>query len=108
MSWELNQVLRKYLIMGSQNCRNKDPEQILKQAIEGGITAFQFREKGLGSLEDEEKIALGWKLRLICGKYGIPFFINDDIELIGRVDGLVPVPVIPVSNGAAALQILPV
>ncbi|TDL31834.1 thiamine phosphate synthase [Jeotgalibacillus sp. S-D1] len=89
MSWNVNELLRKYLIFGSQNCRH-DPEKVLEEAIKGGITAFQFREKGLRSLEGEEKAELGWKLRLLCRKHSIPFFINDDIDLADRleVDGI--------------------
>ncbi|PPA69250.1 thiamine phosphate synthase [Jeotgalibacillus proteolyticus] len=85
MSWNVNQLLRKYLIMGSQNCP-RDPEDILLEAIEGGITAFQFREKGDGALTGEQKIKLGLKLRQICREHSIPFFINDDSELIEELD----------------------
>lgn len=83
--------LRKYFIMGSQNCpKHQTPENILRQAIDGGITAFQYREKGEGSLEGDEKIILGKKLRSICQEANIPFIINDDIELIEelKVDGI--------------------
>lgn len=81
--------LRKYFIMGSQNC-TRDPEVILQEAIAGGITAFQYREKGRGSLQGEAKIALGKRLRQICREAQIPFFINDDVELIEvfDVDGI--------------------
>lgn len=81
--------LRKYFIMGSQNC-DRDPEVILAEAIAAGITAFQFREKGDGSLTGEAKIALGKKLRAICRTHHVPFFINDDIELatLLNVDGI--------------------
>ena len=41
---QVKQLLRKYFIMGSQNCK-RDPVDILDEAIQGGITAFQFREK---------------------------------------------------------------
>lgn len=77
--------LRKYFIMGSQNC-NRDPVEILTEAIEGGITAFQFREKGSGSLQGEAKLELGKKLREVCREYRIPFFINDDIDLVKPLD----------------------
>lgn len=81
--------LRKYFIMGSQNC-TRDPEVILQEAIAGGITAFQYREKGRGSLQGKAKIALGKRLRQICREAQIPFFINDDVELIEvfDVDGI--------------------
>lgn len=77
--------LRKYFIMGSQNCE-RDPEEILREAIAAGITVFQFREKGTGSLSGEEKIQLGKRLREICRNDGIPFIINDDIELAELLD----------------------
>jgi thiamine-phosphate pyrophosphorylase len=75
--------------MGSQNC-NSDPVQVLKEAIAGGITAFQFREKGTGSLRGDAKLKLGKQLRDVCFEHHIPFFINDDIDLVEplHVDGI--------------------
>jgi|SRR5690625_1892151 len=67
--------------MGSQNCI-RDPIDTLTEAIKGGITAFQFREKGRNALRGDAKITLGKKLRTICKENNIPFFINDDVELI--------------------------
>src|SRR5699024_5705970 len=82
-------ILRKYFIMGSQNC-SRQPEEILLEAIEAGITVFQYREKGHNSLKFNEKIKLGKKLRQICLDYDIPFIISDNSELINllNVDGI--------------------
>lgn len=82
-------ILRKYFIMGSQDC-NRDPEAILIEAIKAGITIFQFREKEAGSLSGEKKILLGKKLRQICTDHHIPFIINNDSHLIEtlNVDGI--------------------
>lgn len=66
--------LRKYFIMGSQNC-HRDPHTVLEEALTAGITSFQFREKGTGSLNGEEKIKLGKSLREQCRKHDIPFFL---------------------------------
>lgn len=83
----MNNILRKYFIMGSQNChQDHEPQYILQEAIKGGITAFQYREKGKGSLAKNEKIELGLKLRQLCHENNIPFFINDDIDLIETLD----------------------
>lgn len=78
---DLQKRLRTYFIMGSQNCQ-RDPVRILEEAAEAGITAFQYREKGPGSLSGNEKLALGQALRQICRKHNILFFINNDVELI--------------------------
>lgn len=83
------EMLRKYFIMGSQNC-HRDPNAVLEEALAAGITAFQFREKGSGSLSGEEKLQLGRELRERCRAHDVPFFINDDIELAEEleVDGI--------------------
>src|SRR5699024_1615723 len=78
---DLSRRLRKYFIMGSQNC-DRDPTEVLKEAINGGITAFQYREKGAGSLKGTEKVALGKQLRHICQQHHVLFFINDDVDLV--------------------------
>lgn len=82
---EIKQYLRKYLIMGSQDC-DRDPAEILEAAAKAGITAFQYREKGTGSLSGRPKKELGIQLRRICREYLIPFIINDDLELASELD----------------------
>ncbi|WLV25576.1 thiamine phosphate synthase [Aciduricibacillus chroicocephali] len=81
--------LRKYFVMGSQNCV-RAPGMLLEEAARSGITAFQFREKGPGSVFGGDKIRLGKRFRDICKRYNIPFIINDDIELIDflEADGI--------------------
>lgn len=83
------EYVRKYFVMGSQDC-DREPERILMEAIDAGITAFQFREKGKDALTGDAKIALGKNLRAICHEHKIPFFINDDVELASvlNVDGI--------------------
>ncbi|HLR72008.1 MAG TPA: thiamine phosphate synthase [Pseudogracilibacillus sp.] len=77
--------LRKYFIMGSQNCE-RDPETVLEEALQAGITCFQFREKGEGALTGDAKIELGKKLRQLCNDYNVPFIINNDIDLVETLD----------------------
>lgn len=82
---EIEELLQLYFIMGSTNCK-KDPEYVLQQAIEGGITLFQFREKGPGALEGREKARLAQKLFRVCKDAGIPFIVNDDVGLAVELD----------------------
>ncbi|MEH6990448.1 thiamine phosphate synthase [Cytobacillus firmus] len=77
---QIRNWLKVYFIMGSVNCRH-EPENILRSAIKGGISLFQFREKGAGCLHDKEKESLAKKLQAICKESNIPFIVNDDIEL---------------------------
>ncbi|MHA6251172.1 thiamine phosphate synthase [Oceanobacillus sp. CAU 1775] len=81
----INKSLRKYFIMGSQNCQG-DPVEILDAAAKAGITLFQFREKGTSSLAGNDKFELGMKLQAVCRKHNIPFIVNDDVELVKSLD----------------------
>ncbi|HWO74356.1 MAG TPA: thiamine phosphate synthase [Bacillus sp. (in: firmicutes)] len=81
----LRELLRVYFIMGSPNCYQAS-EAVLEAAIQGGITLFQFREKGKGCLQGEEKLRLAQRLQTICKSYNIPFIVNDDIELALEID----------------------
>ncbi|WP_405101954.1 thiamine phosphate synthase [Oceanobacillus sp. FSL H7-0719] len=85
MSIQIKPALRKYFIMGSQNCES-NPSLILETAIKAGITIFQFREKGTSSLKADAKIKLGKQLREICREHAIPFIVNDDVELVDLLD----------------------
>jgi thiamine-phosphate pyrophosphorylase len=84
-STEMRSRLELYLVMGSVNCV-KDPVQVLEEAIAGGITIFQLREKGKGALQGNEKFEFAKKLQHLCKKEGIPFIVNDDVELALALD----------------------
>lgn len=86
VSENLRKILKIYFIMGSVNCKNNNPAEILKEAIAGGITLFQYREKGESALKGGEKIALAKELQAICRNHQIPFIVNDDIELALSID----------------------
>lgn len=81
----IKELLKVYFIMGSVNC-NKDPVEVLKEAISGGITLFQFREKGPGSLKGNAKLELAKRLHTLCAKNDVPFIVNDDIDLAIAID----------------------
>ncbi|MEV2909294.1 thiamine phosphate synthase [Paenibacillus larvae] len=77
--------LKLYLVLGSPFCRHS-PEEVLQAAIRGGITLFQYREKGNGALTGNKLVELGRRLRFICRENGIPFIVNDDLELALELD----------------------
>ncbi len=82
---DVRKMLKLYLVMGSTNCR-KNPVEVLREAIDGGITAFQYREKGEGSLQGMERLRLGSELREICRLHAIPFIVNDQVDLALELD----------------------
>ncbi|MEN8700057.1 thiamine phosphate synthase [Bacillus infantis] len=85
----MKELLKVYFIMGSTNCL-KNPEMVMKEAIKGGISLFQYREKGAGCLGRQEKYLLAEQLQRLCRTSGIPFIVNDDIELACEIgaDGI--------------------
>ncbi|WP_323704252.1 thiamine phosphate synthase [Mammaliicoccus sp. Dog046] len=87
--FDLN-TLKVYFIAGSQDVPNGDLYSVVEQALMGGITMFQFREKGPNSKTGHEKEALAKALFKLCQKYKVPFIINDDVELAIKlnVDGI--------------------
>ncbi|WP_209558260.1 thiamine phosphate synthase [Enterococcus larvae] len=77
--WE---YLGVYLIAGTQDVADGNLPQLLEQALLAGVTCFQYREKGLGSLQQkEQREATARACQKLCRKYKIPFIINDDVEL---------------------------
>ncbi|VXC23403.1 thiamine-phosphate pyrophosphorylase (thiamine phosphate synthase) [Bacillus sp. 349Y] len=81
----IKDALKLYFIMGSPNC-HRDPVNILEEAIRGGISLFQFREKGQGALSGTQKKKLAKALQQVCKEANIPFIVNDDIDLAMEID----------------------
>ncbi|WLR54173.1 thiamine phosphate synthase [Mesobacillus subterraneus] len=82
---QMRSLLKVYFIAGSTNCL-QEPRLVLEEAIRGGISLFQYREKGSNCLEGMEKLVLGKELQRICNDNGIPFIVNDDIEMALELD----------------------
>lgn len=75
-------ALSVYFIAGTQDVAKGQFLTVLDEAIQGGITCFQLREKGETALQKAEAIkALAKECQERCHKAGIPFIINDDISL---------------------------
>ncbi|MFX3623566.1 MAG: thiamine phosphate synthase [Ectobacillus sp.] len=81
----MRELLRVYFIAGSTNSAKPILETV-SEAIDGGVTLFQFREKGAGALTGEAKYKLAKELRQLCKNKGVPFIVNDDVELAIAVD----------------------
>lgn len=82
---KMSKLLKVYFIMGSNNC-TKDPLAVLKEALDGGVTLFQFREKGEGALTGEKRLQFAKDVQALCREYGVPFIVNDDVELAIKLD----------------------
>lgn len=50
----------------------------VKEALKGGVTCIQLREK---SLNDEEFLKEARKISALCREYKVPFIINDNVNV---------------------------
>ncbi|MGG4168155.1 thiamine phosphate synthase [Rossellomorea vietnamensis] len=76
----LRDSLKLYLVMGSKDCETSSA-RVLEEALSGGVTMFQFREKGIRCLKGKPMIELALELQQLCQRHSVPFIINDDVEL---------------------------
>ncbi|GDZ90370.1 thiamine phosphate synthase [Streptococcus dysgalactiae] len=78
--------LKLYFVCGTSDCPDGNILEVVEQALEAGITLFQFREKGTNSLVGPAKLRLASQLQALCRNYHVPFIIDDDIELALKLD----------------------
>ena len=55
--------------------------QQVESALKGGATCVQLREKHLG---DEDFLREAIEIHALCQRYGVPLFINDNVEVAIR------------------------
>lgn len=73
--------MRLYAVTGrSPSCDMPLAKQV-ELAVRGGATFVQLREK---NTEFDKFLSLGFEIKKICEKYGVPFVINDNIEIALR------------------------
>lgn len=69
---------RLYLVTDN-GWRGKKPlADIVEEAVLGGVTMVQYREKNAAY---EEKLEQAAQVQKVCKKYRIPFIVNDSVEL---------------------------
>jgi len=78
--------LDKYFVMGTVNCKGRDPLFVLEAALKAGVTMFQLREKGEGALQGDACLQFARDCQRLCRKYNVPFIVNDDLELALALD----------------------
>ena len=76
-----------YLVTDSDILRGRDFYNSIEEALKGGVTMLQLREKNASGKEFLEKAI---KLRELTKKYNVKFIINDrvDIAMLCDADGV--------------------
>ncbi|WP_019228008.1 thiamine phosphate synthase [Sedimentibacter sp. B4] len=72
-----------YAITGRTWLGDKKLSEVVEQAILGGATFVQLREKNVSY---DEFVQLAREVKSVTDKYNVPFVINDNVEVALRVD----------------------
>lgn len=83
----LKKDLKLYLITDYEMIEDRGFYECIEEALKGGVTILQHREKNASGKEFLERAI---KLRELTNKYGVKFIINDrvDIALLSGADGV--------------------
>lgn len=73
-----NSDMKLYVITTREFLGNNNLKDECEEILQSGATFLQLREK---DISNEEYIELGLELQDLASKYGIPFVINDNIEV---------------------------
>lgn len=80
---EIRDALRLYAVTDRSWLCGRSFKEVLKEVLSaGGITCVQLREKHAAP---EEKEVLAREAQALCAQAGIPFLIDDDVELALRI-----------------------
>ncbi len=79
--------LRLYLVTDRSLSLGRDMEWVVEEAVKGGVTMVQIREKDCST---REFVGLAMRLKKMLSLYGVPLIINDrvDVALAADADGL--------------------
>lgn len=70
-------MLKLYAVTDRANLKTS-LESAVEQAIQGGATCVQIREKGIGF---DEYVSRAVEIRKVCHAYGVPLIVNDDYRV---------------------------
>ncbi len=67
-----------YCFTPGKYLKDRDPIELVSAQIKGGADVIQLREK---ESSKKDRLELGLKLREIARQAGVPFIVNDDVDL---------------------------
>lgn len=80
---QIKRLLPVYLVMGLEGSSGRTALEIAQEALDGGVTLLQLREKDAPL---KEVLRQGAQLRELCRKRGVPFIVNDRVDVAVLLD----------------------
>lgn len=72
------EMMLLYAVTDSMWTGEKTLMEQVEEALKGGITCVQLREK---ELDDDAFLEEAIEMKALCKKYNVPFFINDNVKV---------------------------
>lgn len=79
MAWDLS----LYVLIDPSVAQGRDLDKVTEAAIRGGATMIQLRHKGGPT---RQLLAMARSVRIKCMDHGVPFIVNDSVEVAEAVE----------------------
>ena len=80
---QLREQMLLYAVTDRHGLNGQTLYEQVEEALKGGATFIQLREK---DLTEEEFLEEAKKIQQLCKKYRVPFIINDNVKLAKEID----------------------
>ena len=80
---DIKNQIRLYLVTDEAACMGRDFFWVIEEAVKGGVTMVQLREKTLGTRDFIDRAK---RLKDLLEPYNVPLIINDRIDIALAVD----------------------
>lgn len=80
---EIKNAMRLYGVSDSMWLNGRTLPEVIREALEGGATFMQIREK---ELPYEEFLALAKEVKQVTDEFHVPYVVNDEVEIAKAID----------------------
>lgn len=80
---EIKDSMCLYAVTDSMWLNGRPLTEVVREALEGGATFMQIREK---ELPHDEFLALAQAVKEVTDEYHVPYVVNDEVEIAKRID----------------------
>lgn len=80
---QIKDSMKLYAVTDSMWLNGRTLAECVKEALDGGATFMQIREK---ELPYDEFVALAKEVKEVCDNYNVPYVVNDEVQIAKEID----------------------
>ena len=80
---EIKDSMCLYAVTDSMWLNGRTLPQVVEEALEGGATFMQIREK---NMPYEELVTLAKEVKMVTDRYHVPYVVDDEVEIAKEID----------------------